>query len=41
MFLGFARQYGNLEEVNQKWQDLLTFEAEIMKELSKKGTIHG
>lgn len=41
MFLGFARQYGDLDEVNQKWQDLLTFEAEIMKDLSKDGTIHG
>lgn len=41
MFLGFARQYGNKEEVDKKWQDLLNFEAEIMKELSKKETIHG
>ena len=41
MFLGFARQYGNKEEVDKKWQNLLNFEAEIMKELSKKETIHG
>ena len=41
MFLGFARQYGNREEVDKKWQDLLTFEADIMKDLSKKETIHG
>jgi len=41
MFLGFARQYGNREEVDQKWQDLLTFEAEIIKGLSKSETIHG
>ncbi len=41
MFLGFARQYGNLEEVNKKWQELLTYEAEIMKGLSKTETIHG
>ena len=41
MFLGFARQYGNKEDVDKKWQDLLNFEAEIMKELSKKETIHG
>ena len=41
MFLGFARQYGNLEEVNKKWQELLTYEAEIMKDLSKTETIHG
>ena len=41
MFLGFARQYGNREEVDKKWQDLLTFEADIMKDLGKKETIHG
>ena len=41
MFLGFARQYGNREEVDSKWQDLLTFEADIMKNLSKSQTIHG
>ena len=41
MFLKFARQYGNLEEVNQKWQDLLEYEAKIMKDLGKKETVHG
>ncbi|RZS93744.1 tRNA-(ms[2]io[6]A)-hydroxylase [Aquimarina brevivitae] len=41
MFLGFARQYGDRTQVDQKWQDLLHFEAEIMKNLSKKETIHG
>ncbi|UGU15636.1 tRNA-(ms[2]io[6]A)-hydroxylase [Sinomicrobium kalidii] len=41
MFLSFARRYGNREEVDQKWQDLLEYEAEIMKELGKKETMHG
>ena len=41
MFLGFARQYGDRKEVDKKWQDLLNFEAEIMKDLSKNKTIHG
>ncbi|GLB51853.1 tRNA 2-methylthio-N6-isopentenyl adenosine(37) hydroxylase MiaE [Neptunitalea chrysea] len=41
MFLGFARKYGKREEVDQKWQDLLTFEAEIMLDLGKKETMHG
>jgi len=41
MFLGFARQYGNRKEVDEKWQQLLEFEALIMKELGKKETIHG
>lgn len=41
MFLGFARQYGNRVEVDEKWQNLLTFEAEIMKDLGRKETVHG
>ncbi|WMI67490.1 tRNA-(ms[2]io[6]A)-hydroxylase [Mangrovimonas sp. YM274] len=41
MFLGFARQYGDRTEVDKKWQDLLDFEAQIMKDLGKKETIHG
>lgn len=41
MFLGFARQYGDRKEVDQKWNDLLTFEAEVMKDLSKHQSIHG
>jgi len=41
LFLNFARQYGEREEVDKKWQELLTFEAEVMKELGKKESIHG
>ncbi len=41
MFLGFARQYGDRKEVNEKWELLLDFEAQIMKDLSKSETIHG
>ncbi len=41
MFLGFARQYGDRKIVDQKWQELLEYEAEIMKDLGKKETIHG
>jgi tRNA-(ms[2]io[6]A)-hydroxylase len=41
MFLNFARQYGNREEVDKKWQELLVFEAEIMKSIGNKETIHG
>ncbi|NJB35032.1 MULTISPECIES: tRNA-(ms[2]io[6]A)-hydroxylase [Flavobacteriaceae] len=41
MFLKFARHYGNREEVDQKWQDLLDYEAEIMKDLGTKETMHG
>ncbi len=41
LFLKFARNYGNREEVDQKWEALLEFEAEIMKELGKTETVHG
>ncbi|QIE60862.1 tRNA-(ms[2]io[6]A)-hydroxylase [Rasiella rasia] len=41
MFLGFARQYGERNEVDQKWKELLAYEAEVMKDLSKQETIHG
>lgn len=41
MFLNFARKYGNREEVDKKWQDLLTYEAEIMKGLGNSEAIHG
>ena len=41
MFLGFARKYGDRNEVDKKWQALLEYEAEIMKDLGKKETVHG
>ena len=41
MFLGFARKYGKREDVDKKWQQLLDYEAQIMKDLGKKETIHG
>ncbi len=41
MFLKFAREYGNREEVDKKWEELLTYETQIMKNLGKKVTMHG
>ncbi len=41
MFLQFARQYGDREEVDEKWRNLLDYEANIMKNLGNKETIHG
>ena len=41
LFLNFARQYGDRQEVDRKWQELLIFEAEVMKDLGKKESIHG
>ena len=41
MFLGFARQYGDRAEVDNKWKQLLVYEAQIMENLSKSSAIHG
>ncbi|MFC4632562.1 tRNA-(ms[2]io[6]A)-hydroxylase [Dokdonia ponticola] len=41
MFLRFARQYGDRKVVDAKWQELLEFEAQVMKDLSTTETIHG
>ena len=41
MFLKFARKYGDEEDVNNKWQGLLNYEADIIKSLGTKETIHG
>lgn len=41
LFLQFARNYGELESVNKKWDALLVYEAGIMKNLGTKGSIHG
>lgn len=41
MFLGFARKYGDRKSVDEKWQELLAFEAEVMKDLGNQETIHG
>ncbi|MBV7267989.1 tRNA-(ms[2]io[6]A)-hydroxylase [Winogradskyella luteola] len=41
MFLNFARQYGERKEVDKKWQQLLDYEAEIIKGLGNKETVHG
>jgi len=41
MFLKFARMYGDVATVNNKWEQLLQFEAEIMKTLENKEQIHG
>jgi len=41
MFLSFARQYGDRLEVDKKWEDLLDYEAEIMKDLGTNESIHG
>ena len=41
MFLNFARQYGDRKEVDKKWDELLSYEASIMKDLSRNESVHG
>lgn len=42
MFIGFARKYGaHVEDIDHRWQQWLDFEAELLKNYSKKETIHG
>jgi tRNA-(ms[2]io[6]A)-hydroxylase len=41
LFLQHARNYGTHKEVDQKWDSLLKFEAEIIKDLGTQETIHG
>ena len=40
-FLGFARKYGQDVDVDKRWQDLIEFEGEIIKNYGKSETIHG
>ena len=40
-FLQFARQYQDREIVDKKWNALLAFEAEMMKERGTTAKIHG
>lgn len=41
LFLKFARQYGDRETVDRKWQELLEYEAEIVRGLGNCETVHG
>jgi tRNA-(ms[2]io[6]A)-hydroxylase len=41
MFLKFARQYSERNQVDEKWNALLEFEAEVMKDFGDKELIHG
>lgn len=41
LFLGFARKYQNREIVDKKWQALLNFEAEMMKNRGTEAKVHG
>ncbi|MBA5247143.1 tRNA-(ms[2]io[6]A)-hydroxylase [Marnyiella aurantia] len=40
-FIGFARQLGNEEKVNKRWEEWLEYEAKVIQGYGKKETIHG
>ena len=40
-FIGFARQLGDPEKVNKRWEEWLEYEGEIIKSYGKKETVHG
>jgi len=40
-FIGFARQLGDPEKVNQRWEEWLEYEAGIIQSYGNKETIHG
>ena len=40
-FLGFAREYQDRELVDQQWNALVAFEAEMMKNRGTEAKVHG
>ena len=40
-FISFARQLGDVEKVNQRWEEWLDYEAIIIQSYGKKESIHG
>lgn len=40
-FIGFARELGNPDKVNKRWEEWLEYEAKIIKSYGNKETIHG
>ncbi len=40
-FIGFAREIGDPEKVNQRWEEWLEYEAQIIRSYGNKETIHG
>ncbi len=41
MFLKFAREYGNREQVDELWEGLLQHEAKVLQNYNKSEAIHG
>jgi len=40
-FIGYARQYGDGEDIDKRWQEFLDYEASILSKYGKKETMHG
>lgn len=40
-FIGFARQIGEPEQVNKRWEEWLEYEAQVIQSYGNKETIHG
>lgn len=40
-FIGFARQIGEPEKVNKRWEEWLEYEAQVIQSYGNKETIHG
>ncbi len=41
IFLEYARKFDEKEKVNAQWNDLLTYEAELVHNLGQKALVHG
>jgi tRNA-(ms[2]io[6]A)-hydroxylase len=41
VFLGFARQFQDREIVDKKWEALLSYEAEFMRNRGDSAKVHG
>lgn len=41
LFIGFAHQYAEGEDIDKRWQEWLTYEGEIINKFGVRETIHG
>ena len=41
MFIKFAKQYANGEDVDKRWNEYLEYEATVIAKYGKRETIHG
>ena len=41
LFIGFANQYSDGEDIDKRWNEWLEYEGEIIRDFGKKETMHG